>query len=121
MRAQAEAHQGLAGRGIADAGSGMTVEHASVGQGHRNLGTEPLTVAAGSAQPNRQPVPGARGNVAKQLHGTIERSDNHIDAAVVIEIGKGRSVVKRGLLEVRSGAGRYDLESPPSDRSDHRA
>ena len=93
----------------------MTVEHASVGQGHRNLGTEPLTVAAGSAQPNRQPVPGARGDVVKQLHGTIERSDNHIDAAVVIEIGKGRPVVKGRLLEVRSGAGRDVLESPPSD------
>ena len=83
----------------------MVRKHAPVRERHPNYRAQPLPVAARSLELEGQPVPGIGGNVAVELRRSVQDGHHHIDPSVVVEIGKRRPVVERGLLKILSRAG----------------
>src|SRR5216684_7960228 len=52
-----------------------------------------VAVAFRSYRPNEQPVIGGRTDVVKDSQRPIEFSENHIDAAIVVQVPKGSAAV----------------------------
>jgi hypothetical protein len=59
--------------------------------GELDLGADAVTVASMASQGEREPVVSASGFIAQNMCGSVIRSDDGIDAAVVVHVPDGHS------------------------------
>lgn len=78
-------------RGPITAGGGDGDELRAVRGGELDLGANAVTVASMASQDERDPVVSASGLIAQNMCGSVIRSDDGIDAAVVVHVPDGHS------------------------------
>ena len=104
------AHVGTAG--ITDARTDGIVLDA-VFRSQTNARSNPIAIALRSDCPDEQPVIGRRADVAQDAQWPIEFRQNHINAAIVVQIAEGCAPVVKGFLE-----GAQKTEAWPAPRTE---
>ena len=99
---EAEVHGAIARRGVADAGGHVVVLRSAL-RYEFDARADAVTVALGSAESYVKPMAGVLAAVHPDFSIFSQCSDDHIDAAVSVEVAEGASAVARGGCGVESG------------------
>ena len=110
-RAQAEAYEALARRRVTDAGRGMVVKNAAVGERDFDARTDSVAITLRSPEFEGKPVVLIRRYIAEQEGFGADGANDDIDSAVVVKIGESGAPMERRRLEVSSGGGRNVFKS----------
>src|SRR6185436_18349852 len=113
--AQAEVHALVRGAGVAHGGRLVVVLDASGLTCQFDGYADAVAVALAAFQSELEPVPAARRDVVQDFRRLPYHRNDHVDAAVVVEVTEGASPVRPGALHGRSGLGRHVAEATLPD------
>src|ERR1035438_1249134 len=113
-------HPGIARGCVPCTGSRVIVLHAPIGSGEPNAGADAHAVTLRPNQLQREPVVPVFGGVMQNTGRAVQDRYHQIDPAVVIEVPKRQSPMRRGDLEIRAGSRADILEAPIAQIAEHR-
>ena len=100
--AQAEVDSRVTGGGVADGGGDFVPLDGAVCGGELDLRADGHAVAFCAGELEQGPVVAVGGDVVEEFGGAVEDGDDHVDAAVVVDIAKGYAAMGGFLLKVRA-------------------